>query len=268
MKRLLIAVALFAVACAVVVAAVFMFRDREPARVGLPLARAAEEGDAAAVRRLIAAGANVNERDGGKTPLAYAARSGETEAVKALLDAGAEPDARDCGHWGWTPLINAIHKYRNDAARTLVERGADVNARAGGCAEKSVESGLTPLMMAAKYDNPEAVKLLLEHGADVRATYDGYTVLSYAVAGGSLGKLSDIDRAAAHPCPVETVKLLLEKAPDLGVNGGTLDRATLYLVEKKCPDVARLLEGRKPAPTPAPGARATQASAAPGGARR
>jgi ankyrin repeat protein len=268
-KRLLIAVALFAVACAVVVAAVFMLRERRPPRVGLPLARAAEEGDAAALKSLIAAGADVNERDGGSTPLAYAARAGDTEAIKALLDAGADANSRDCSYWGWTPLINAIHKYRNAAARTLVERGADVNARAGGCAEKNVESGLSPLMIAAKYDNAEMVKFLLEHGADVRATYDGYTVLSYAVAGGSLGKLSDIDRAATHPCPVETVKLLLEKAPDLSVNRGVVDHATLYVIKKKCPEVARLLERRKPPPPPpAPDDRTTQASAAPGGARR
>lgn len=268
MKRLLISVALFAVACAVVVAAVFMFRDREPPRVGLPLARAAEEGDAAAVRSLIAAGADVNGRDGGKTPLAYAARAGDTEVIGALLDAGADANSRDCSYWGWTPLVNAIHKYRNDAARTLVERGADVNARAGVCSSKDAGDGLTPLMLAAKYDNPEMVKFLLEHGADARATaYGGYTVLSYAVAGGSLGNLSDLDRAAAHPCPVETVKLLLERAPDLSVKRGVLNHSMIYVVKKKCPDLARLLEGRERPPSPAPDARTSRASAAPPGAR-
>jgi hypothetical protein len=261
-RRLLIAAALFAFACAVVVAAIFVLGGRQQ-RAGLALARAAEQGDAAAVKRLIAAGEDVNARDGGSTPLAYAARSGDTEAVNALLDAGADANARDCVSWGWTPLIHALHKYQNDAARTLVERGADVNGRAGDCAERNVENGVTPLMFAAKYDDAEMVKFLLEHGADARATYDGENALAFAVAGGSLGRLSDIDRAAAHPCPAETVKLLLERAPDLEIKRSAINHSMLYVIRRKCPDVARLLEGRKPPATPAPDARTSQASAAP-----
>lgn len=268
MKRPLLAVALFAVASAVVLVAIFALGGRQrDAR--LALTRAAEQGDAAAVKRLIAAGEDVNARDGGSTPLAFAARSGDVESVNALLDAGADANARDCASWGQTPLIHALHKYRDDAARTLVERGADVNGRAGGCAERKIENGVTPLMLAAKYDEAEMVKFLLEHGADVRATYDGENALAFAVAGGSLGRLSDIDRAATHPCPVETVKLLLERAPDLNMKRSVLNHSMLYIVQKKCPDVARLLEGRKPpATTPAPEGRMSQASAAEINARR
>ncbi|MCA1630017.1 MAG: ankyrin repeat domain-containing protein, partial [Acidobacteria bacterium] len=218
---------------------------------------------------LSARGEDVNARDAnGYAPLVYAARAGDPRVVGALLDAGADPNLRGCASWGWTPLIHAIHKYQNAAARALVERGADVNGRAGDCADRLVEDGLTPLMMAAKYDDAEMVKFLLEHGADVRATYDGENALAFAVAGGSLGRLSDIDRAATHPCPLETVKLLLERAPDLGIKRSVLNRSMLYVVKKKCPDVARLLEGRKPPALPAPGGRNAQASAAEGGARR
>jgi ankyrin repeat protein len=133
----------------------------------------------------------------------------------------------------------------------LVERGADVNARSGGCGAQKIEDGLTPLMYAAKFDEAEMVKFLLEHGADPRAKYGDNNALSYAVAGGSLGRLSDIDRAATHPCPVETVKLLLKAAPDLSLNDGVIDRAVMYVSKKKCPEVARLLEERKSAPQPA-----------------
>jgi hypothetical protein len=245
-KRLLVIAAALLVAFAFGVAVVSYLRREPPAST--PLARAAQTGDAASVAGLIARGADVNARDAeGHTPLAYAARAGDTAAVGALLDAKADPNARDCASQGWTPLIHAIHKYQNDAARLLVERGADVNARAGGCAESHVEDGVTPLMFAAKFDNTEIVKLLLEHGADARATYDGENALAYAVAGGSLGKLSDIDRAATHPCPAETVRLLLENAPDLNVKRGVLNHTVLYVVKKKCPEVARLLEGRQPA---------------------
>jgi ankyrin repeat protein len=245
-KRLLITVVVGLVALALGVAVVSYLRREQPAST--PLARAAQAGDAASVAGLIARGADVNARDAeGRTPLAYAARAGDTAAVGALLDAKADPNARDCASQGWTPLIHAIHKYQNEAARLLVERGADVNARAGACAESHVEDGVTPLMFAAKFDNAEIVKLLLEHGADARATHDGENALAYAVAGGSLGRLSDIDRAATHPCPLETVKLLLERAPDLNVKRGVINHAVLYVVKKKCPEVARMLTERPPA---------------------
>lgn len=261
MKRLLIATALFAVASFVVLASIFALRGRQGRARGA-LTQAVEQGDAAAVKRLIAAGEDIKARDGGSTPLAFAARAGDAEVINALLDAGADVNARDCASNGWTPLMHAIHKYHDEAARTLVERGADVNGRAGDCAERLVENGVTPLMFAAKYDNAEMVKFLLERGADARATYDGDNALSFAVAGGSLGRLTDIDRAATHPCPVETVKLLLGKAPDLNIKRSVLNHSMLYVVKRKCPDVARLLEGRKPpASTPAPDGHSIQASA-------
>jgi ankyrin repeat protein len=245
-KRLLFVVAIAVVAFALGVALISYVSRERPATT--PLARAAQQGDASSVEGLIARGEDVNARDdNGYVPLAYAARAGDTAAVGALLDAKADPNARDCNHWGWTPLLHALHKYHDEAARALVERGADVNGRAGDCGSTEIENGVTPLMFAAKYDNAEMVKFLLEHGADARARYDGYNALSFAVAGGSLGRLSDIDRAATHPCPVETVKLLLKAAPDASLSDGVVDRAVLYVARKKCPEIARLLENRQPA---------------------
>lgn len=248
-KRLIVIAAALFVAFVVGVAVVGYLSRERPAST--PLARAAQSGDAATVRSLIAQGADVNARDAeGYAPLAYAARSGDRDTIKQLLDAKADPNARDCNSWGWTPVINAMHKYNDDAARLLVERGADVNARAGGCNEQKIEDGLTPLMYAAKFDESEMVKFLLEHGADPRAEYKGYNALSFAVAGGSLGKLSDIDRAATHPCPVETVRLLLKAAPDLKLSRSVVDHTVLFITEKKCPEVAQLLKNRPTPPAP------------------
>lgn len=245
MKRLLLIAAASVAAVAAGVSAYSYLRREGPA--GTPLARAAQVGDAQSVKNLIAQGADVNARDAeGRTPLAYAARANDAEAINSLIGAGADVNARDCDRLGWTPLINAVHKYNAAAGRLLVERGADVNARAGACAEQRVEDGLTPLMMAAKYDDAEMIRFLLERGADPRATYDGYNALSFAVAGGSLGRLSDIDRAAAHPCPVETVRLLLKAAPDLRPDTGLVDKTVMYVIRKKCPEVARLLEAPAP----------------------
>ncbi|MFL6228080.1 MAG: ankyrin repeat domain-containing protein [Pyrinomonadaceae bacterium] len=246
MRRRLIIFAAALVAFALGVAVVSYLKREHPAST--PLARAAQSGDASSVETLIARGADVNARDAeGPTPLAYAARSGDTAAIGALLDARADVNARDCSQ-GWTPLLHALHKYQHDAARLLVERGADVNARAGDCAAQKTEDGVAPLMFAAKYDDAEMVKFLLAHGADARATNGDENALSYAVAGGSLGRLSDLDRAATHPCPVETVTLLLKAAPDLNVKRSVINHAVLYVSKKKCPEIERLLNNRQPAP--------------------
>ena len=249
MKRLLVvALALLLLAAGAVLAASMYFDRQQPAAAELAIE--AERGDAAAVRSLIAQGRDANARDNGYTPLVFAARAGDAETVNALLDAEADPNARDCNK-GWTPLIHAIHKHQRDAARALVLRGADVNARAGDCGQELVESGMTALMYAAMYDDPELVKLLLERGADPHAEYDGANALTHAVGGASLGKLSDIDRAAANPCPVETVRLLLAKAPDLRIKRSVFDRATSAILKTKCPAVERLLDNPQAATQPA-----------------
>jgi hypothetical protein len=250
MKRLLVIALGLLVIVAAVVVAVSIYRGRQQRAEG-ELARAAERGDAAAVRSLTARGEDANARDKGYTPLVFAARAGDAETVNALLDAEADPNARDCSN-GWTPLIHAIHKHRSAAARALVLRGADVNARAGDCEQQLVESGMTPLMFASMYDDAELVKFLLERGADPRAEYDGSNALAHAVGGAALGKLTDIDRAATNPCPTETVRALLTKAPDLRIKRTVFDRATTYIVERKCPEIATMLDGRAPAPPSPP----------------
>ena len=248
MRRLLL-IASGLIVVGIVAAAVMMTGARRSRLAETDLTKAAERGDAAAVRSLAARGEDVNARDKGYTPLAFAARAGDAEAVNALLDAKADPNLRDCAQ-GWTPLIHAIHKHQSAAARALVLRGADVNARAGDCGQHLVESGMTALMYAAMYDDPELVKLLLERGADPHAEYDGANALTHAVGGAALGKLVDIDRAASRPCPVETVRLLLAKAPDLRIKRSVFDRATSAILKTKCPAVARLLDNPQAATQP------------------
>ena len=250
MKRLLVvALGLLAAVIVAAITAAWVYSDRrEPAET--ELTAAAERGDADAVKNLIAKGGDANERDNGYTPLMFAARAGDPDTVNALLDAKADPNARDCRN-GWTPLIHAIHERQRHAARALVARGADVNARAGDCGQQLVESGRTPLMLAAMYDDPELVEFLLERGADPHAEDDGANALTHAVGGAALGKLKDIDRAATRPCPVETVRLLLARAPDLRIKRSVFDRATSAIVKTKCPAVERLINDPRSAAQPA-----------------
>lgn len=203
------------------------------------LTMAAEAGDVQTVESLIAHGANVNERDAhGYTALMWASRGGHTEVIKSLLDAKADPNLRDCSNTGWPALVHAIHKSQNNAALLLIERGADVNEREGRCGEQNPQGGMTPLIFAAGYDNTEIVKALLERGADPRAESGSNTVLANAVGGAW-----DIDRPAAERCPTETVKAILEKAPDLKLGNDLVARSSLFFAKRHgCTEVVQMIE--------------------------
>ena len=207
-----------------------------------PLTVAAERGDAAQVKKLIAAGVDLNERDkSGYTALTWAARNGNTEVAKALAEARADLNARDCATNGWTPLIHAIHKNNNEMARLLIDRGADVNAKAGKCTEKLIESGAPALLYAAGEDNTEVVVALLAKGANAHVEYNSSTALSKAVAGAM-----DFTRPDDKPCPTATVKALLEHAPDLTLKGDIWDRKSIFVARHRgCTEMVKLLEERK-----------------------
>lgn len=209
-----------------------------------PLTVAAERGDAAQVRKLIAEGVDLNTRDqSGYTALVWAARNGSTGVAKALIEARADVNARDCAQNGWTPLMHAIHKNNNEMARLLINSGADVNAKAGKCTEKLVEEGATALMHAAGDDNTEIVRALLAKGADPYAEYDRENALSRAVAG-----VLDFSRPDDKQCPTETVKALLESAPDLTTKRTVWDRKSVFVARHKgCTELVNLLEQRKSA---------------------
>ena len=87
------------------------------------LVRAADAGDAPALRSLLAAGGNARYRDGdGVTLVMRAAASGNPEAVRAVLVAGGDPTARD------NQGRNAADRVRDRAAQET--SGASVGAAA------------------------------------------------------------------------------------------------------------------------------------------
>ncbi|MGH7653178.1 MAG: ankyrin repeat domain-containing protein [Gemmatimonadaceae bacterium] len=156
------------------------------------VANAAMAGDTATVRRLVAAGANVNvpqgdgmtalhwaaergdlkmatellkahasvkavTREANYTPLHIASRDGNAAVVRALLTAGA--DVHALTNSGATALHLAAGSGSADAVLALIEKGADVNA-------KESAHGQTPLVFAAEYNRADAIRVLLKHGAD------------------------------------------------------------------------------------------------------
>jgi len=86
------------------------------------LLAAAETGDAATVRALLAKGADVNSKDSkGQTPLILAAASfGHADTVQALLSAGADINAQR-GMAGETALMLAVLSGDADTVQALLD---------------------------------------------------------------------------------------------------------------------------------------------------
>jgi ankyrin repeat protein len=139
---------------------------------------AAHAGQAGTVRRLAAAGTEVDARDAdGNPPLHRAVQSGHFEAAQILIAAGADVNAPT--GFGHRPLHLATGAKHEKLAELLVAHGADVEAPiAGGRRSR-------PLHLAAEAGLPRLAALLLRRGADKNATNaDGQTLLDLAEGDG------------------------------------------------------------------------------------
>lgn len=217
-----------------------------------PLHRAALNHDLAAVRTLLAAGAEVDAKNAAEaTPLLYGA--GHAEIVRALLAGGANPNAASKAKN--TPLIAAVsHANSFEAASLLLAAGAEVHAvkkpdvelildravqsgdrrtidllLARGAA-KTPQAASSALSTAAWMGNAALVKLLVEHGADLNRE-DGFAghALNLALYGG-------------HP---EVARQLVELGADLKLRSprghGTPPMVWSAYNDTGDPSVARVL---------------------------
>jgi ankyrin repeat protein len=139
---------------------------------------------------LVAAGEAMSGTPMSETSLHAAAEKNDVAAIRKLLADGAQIDARDST--GTTALLMAVHGNRIDAARALIEAGADVNAKnniedspylyagargrleilkmilAHGADLKSVNRyGGTALIPACERGHVETVRTLIAAGVDV-----------------------------------------------------------------------------------------------------
>jgi ankyrin repeat protein len=163
---------------------------------------AAASGDAAAVARLAAGGADVNARDGhARSPLHVAAHAGQRDAMRALVKAGADPNALEGDRYD----IVTIAAVANDLPTLTV-------ALELGCRAKNVTSRYdgTALIAAAHLGHVEVVRALIRAGAPLDHVNNlGWTAVIESIVLG--------DGGARHTA---TLKALI----DAGANPNIADR--------------------------------------------
>ena len=170
-----------------------------------PVADAAMRDDVAAVRALLAEGADVNApRGDGMTGLHWAALNGNAEIAGLLMGAGADLEAvtRIGGH---TPLHVAGKEGNGEIVAILAEAGADVAA--------VTETGAMALHFAAAAGDVRAVSALIESGApvDAREPEWGQTPLMFAAALGRTGAVTALLEAGADAIITARVMDLVER---------------------------------------------------------
>ena len=132
--------------------------DSVSARVSL--VEAVKARDAAEVRRLIGAGANVDTAEpDGTTALHWAVQTGDAAMVDLLLRARANANALN--RYKVAPIQLAAASGNAPIVRLLLDAGADATVTMPG--------GETTLMAAARTGSLDAVELLLSRGVDVNA---------------------------------------------------------------------------------------------------
>ena len=159
-----------------------------------PVHLAARQGEIEAVKALVEAGADVNQRTAGDnaTPMLVATINGHFDLARYLLDHGGDPSLAQGN--GVTPLYAALncqwaakalypqprayeqqHASYLELMQALLDKGADPNVRL----TKKVwyaqydfdqsgvdEAGSTPFWRAAYASDVDAMKLLVAYGAD------------------------------------------------------------------------------------------------------
>jgi ankyrin repeat protein len=147
-----------------------------------PLMAAVVEGSLPEVRRLLAAGAQVDERApmlGGfndmHTPLLVAARDGHTEIVAELLRAGADPNAMEPTFMA-VPLHKAVYNGHAEITRLLTEQPGILLDVQGAT------NGYTALHDSLWHGYAECAEILVRAGARLDLLgHDGTRPLDLAI---------------------------------------------------------------------------------------
>jgi len=156
-----------------------------------PLAEAAARGDVAAVRSLLAGGANPNEAENssvkGWTPLMAAAKAGSADAAEALL--AAHSDVNATNEYGATALDVAIASHGKPSALAALIETAGGRSRDGApsgyrvVARSPSDNGEAPLHDAAGPGHKdEEYDALMREVAELLRNHDGRETRGQGVA--------------------------------------------------------------------------------------
>jgi len=178
------------VLCGVIVASIAL-RAQGPNEKADALSEAARKGDAAAVKKLLDEGVDINTKFRyDRTALSFAADRGHVEVVKLLLERGADVNIKDT-FYNATPLTWAVNPAMGrtpqhaEVVRLLLQHGA-----------QGKEAALTA---AAASGEVETVKVVLGLGEIKPA------VLTDALEAANKGKHPDVasvlEQAGAKPRP-------------------------------------------------------------------
>jgi hypothetical protein len=116
-----------------------------------PFQSAVGRGDTEAVRRYLAGGADINQKE--ELPLVLAAAFNKSQMVKFLIENGADPNGEAAD--GDTPLFTAVYYKRVDIVQMLVNAGADPH--------KYSPYGLsTPYELAQKKNDTQILRIFNE----------------------------------------------------------------------------------------------------------
>lgn len=188
----------------------------------------AENGDIDNVKKLIAAGADIQLTNGhGESAFVLALKAGQIKTAEYLCEKGAKilnlsnydlfdifdknPDSikilkksafnlNNINNYGYSPLIYALIENRTDIAELLIKNGVDCN-----CTIKDDNKNVCSVLEFALYKNQsEIATLLINHGADIH---------HYCTAG------SNSFLIAAQSGDNKNIQLLLDKGIPVDIRG-------------------------------------------------
>jgi ankyrin repeat protein len=168
----------------------------------IPIWESVRHGDIAAIKRHLAAGTDLNEKniqESGWAPLHYASIYNRAEITKLLIENGANIEIKcDAGR---TPLLEAATRGQTRVAKVLIEQGADVKA--------SEKSGTSALGLAVLSGNTNMVRLIFKSGVDINAN---------VISNPNRPRFTAIHIAASQP-KTEIMRYLLMNGADVNAEG-------------------------------------------------
>lgn len=172
------------------------------------LVQASQQGDLAAVRKLVESGFDVNSTDEhGMGPLLTFTPS----VVEYLLSQGADPN-RQKNESGAPVLVGIAYVQNVECVRLLLEGGADPNIAHQRTGETPLHSCLAKPSDDVSATDP-VVRLLIEQGADPnRRTIPGVLTSAFWRDVRTRGE-TPLHRAAAYASE-ETIRFLLQAGAD------------------------------------------------------